>query len=79
MRRLICVRSALVGWSVKADTFDNELLFQSGAQAERAARRLAAQYAHAGHEAEVRIFLRDGSVAGRLGFTETADNLPLAG
>ena len=53
------------GWAVKADGFDNEMLFFSGASAESAARKLAAKVADAGKAAEILIFLRDGSLAGR--------------
>ncbi len=53
------------GWSVRSDAFDNPLIFEAGGRAEAAARALAARYAEAGRDAEVRIFLRDGALAGR--------------
>ncbi|HEY3696535.1 hypothetical protein [Phenylobacterium sp.] len=40
------------------------LEFSSGARAEETARRLARRRAETGESAEVRIILRDGSVAG---------------
>jgi hypothetical protein len=61
----IAVRSTEVGWRLDADTFDNELHFRSGGEAERAARRLAEHYAAAGEDAVVAIYLRDGALAAR--------------
>jgi hypothetical protein len=53
------------GWRVSVDAVANDLVFRSGRAAEWTARRLAARLAHAGVAAELRIRLRDGSLAGR--------------
>lgn len=53
------------GWAVRAGHFQ-DMLFQAGAKAEAAARDLARRYAAAGRNAEVAIFLRDGTLAGRI-------------
>jgi hypothetical protein len=53
------------GWAIRSSSFENEMLFVAGAKAEAAARDLARRYAARGEAAEVSIFLRDGSVAGR--------------
>lgn len=65
MALLIDVSHAGDGWTVHADTLDRDLTFDRGSQAEAAARALASRYATAGHGAEVRIFLKDGALAGR--------------
>jgi hypothetical protein len=61
----ITVRSTLAGWRLEADTFDNDLLFRRGGDAERAARQLAEHYAAAGELTALSIYLRDGSFGGR--------------
>lgn len=66
----ISVGPAGDGWVVRSEAFDNELIFEAGARAEAAAQQLAQRYAQAGLPAEVRIFLRDGALAGR--FTHPA-------
>jgi len=53
------------GWAVSARAIAAPMVFFSGAKAEAAARRLAETLAHRGETAEIRIFLRDGSMAGR--------------
>jgi len=53
------------GWAVNALAIAAPMVFFSGAKAEAAARRLAETLAHRGETAEIRIFLRDGSLAGR--------------
>ncbi len=62
----ISVAPAGQGWSVNADDLDDELTFDQGARAEAVARTLADRSARAGRPAEVRIFLRDGALAGKL-------------
>lgn len=74
MALLIDVTHAGDGWSVHADTLDTDVLFERGSQAEAAARALASRYAQAGRGAEVRIFLKDGALAGR--FLHPADGQP---
>ena len=53
------------GWAVSAREIAAPMVFFSGAKAEAAARCLAETIARRGETAEVRIFLRDGSMAGR--------------
>jgi hypothetical protein len=53
------------GWAVSSGVIAAPLVFFSGGKAEAAARRLAETIAHRGETAEIRIFLRDGSMAGR--------------
>ncbi len=60
----VTVRPLPSGWQV--DAFGQEpVVFSSGAQAERAARRLAEAMAEEEGAAAVRIYLRDGALAGR--------------
>jgi hypothetical protein len=54
------------GWAVRSAEFDNDMLFQAGGRAEAAARALARRYAEQGVAAEVAIYLRDGTLAGRV-------------
>lgn len=65
MALIISVAPAGEGWAVRSEALEAELTFHGGARAEAAARALADQYAEAGREAEVEIFLRDGALAGR--------------
>lgn len=65
MAHLISVEPAGEAWTVKADHLANEMMFDTGRQAELSARRLAERLASAGKAAELRIHLRDGSLAGR--------------
>ena len=65
MNRIISVQPFGDGWSVRSDAFDSEMMFLSGAKAEAAARRLAEKLTRRGESAEIRIFLRDGQLAGR--------------
>jgi hypothetical protein len=65
MVREITVIPAEGGWAVRSDGFVGDMMFLSGAKAERAAQRLADAMARSGESAEIRILLRDGAVAGR--------------
>jgi len=65
MALLISVAPTLEGWAVRSEALDSDLTFHGGARAEAAARALAEQYADAGRQAEVEIYLRDGALAGR--------------
>ena len=65
MALLISVAPAGEGWAVRSDALATDLLFDRGGRAEAAARRIADHYADAGRPAEVRVFLRDGALAGR--------------
>ena len=53
-------------WKVWSETLDEDMMFQSGAAAEAAARLLADAAAKACGSAEVQIYLRDGSLGARL-------------
>jgi hypothetical protein len=61
----VSVVPADVGWAVRSDAIDNEMMFISGAKAEESARRLAQALAKAGDLVEVRIHVRGGDLAGR--------------
>lgn len=65
MSLMISIRAAQDGWSVQGDTFENGMMFRSGAEAENAALALAQRYSDAGEPTEIVVYLRDGSVAGR--------------
>jgi hypothetical protein len=65
MVEVIAVEPVDGGWALRHRTVDNPQLFSSGAKAENAARRLGARLSRAGAPAEIRIFLRDGTMAGR--------------
>jgi hypothetical protein len=77
MNRTIAVQPAGDGWSVTSDAFDSAMMFHSGAKAEAAARRLAETLARSGENSEIRIYLRDGHLAGR--FVKLARRLAMAG
>jgi hypothetical protein len=68
MPRQIIVRPGATGWWVESDALQSRLEFASGARAEDAGRRLARDHAASGRGAEVRIYLRDGSVGGVVRF-----------
>ncbi|HVY35572.1 MAG TPA: hypothetical protein VG960_14255 [Caulobacteraceae bacterium] len=65
MIRSISVIPTGSGWTVSSEPFDNEMHFFSGAKAESAARRMGRTITQGGDTAEIRIFLRDGSLAAR--------------
>ncbi len=65
MPQKIVIRPLDTGWAMELDTLDAPMVFKSGAQAERAGRRLAERLADAGEPAELVIHLRDGTLAGR--------------
>ena len=62
---VITVSPADTGWAVKSSSVENPMMFLSGAKAEASARRLAANITMSGVPAEIRIFTRDGALAGR--------------
>lgn len=78
MVHVISVTAAEGGWSVRSSGADNEMMFLSGAKAELAARRLGDKLSKQGHTAEIRIYLRDGSLAGRF-LCAPAAEMALAG
>ena len=65
MALLISVAPVGAQWAVRSEISSVDQLFDSGGRAEAAARRLADQFAEAGHHAEVEVYLRDGALAGR--------------
>lgn len=65
MLQVIRVEPFEHGWALRQETVENPQIFASGARAEDAARQLGARLARAGKPAEVRVYLRDGSLAGR--------------
>ncbi len=64
---LIAVRPAAKGWMLERP-FVEPLMFHSGAQAERAARRHGEGLARAGLRVVLEIVLRDGRLGARLNF-----------
>ena len=62
---LITVKPGPGGWQVACESRGHHQVFASGATAEAAARQMGAAIARGGQAAEVRIYLRDGSLAGR--------------
>lgn len=64
MRR-ITVTALPEGWRLTIDDIANDMIFRSGREAERAARRLADRLARAGVWSEIRLHLKDGSLAAR--------------
>lgn len=65
MMRVISVEPCGDGWVVRTDTHSDMKHFSSGREAEGAARRLAERFSNEGQSAEIRIWLRDGTMAGR--------------
>jgi len=65
MTHLIIVIPNEDGWIVRSASLGADIGFRSGAQAEAMGRRVAQQLAMDGEAAELRIFLRDGTLAGR--------------
>ncbi len=63
--QIIEVRPLGDGWALSVEGLSADLVFAAGSAAELAARRLARRLAAAGKPSELRIRLRDGSLAGR--------------
>ena len=63
--RQIAVTALPDGWKISIDNIANDMVFRSGREAERAARRLADRLARAGVWTEIRLHLKDGSLAAR--------------
>ena len=63
--RVIAVTALPDGWKLTIDNVSNDMIFRSGREAERAARRLADRLARAGIWSEVRLHLKDGGLAAR--------------
>ncbi len=66
MALLIDVTPAGEGWAVRSDLLAEDLTFDRGGRAEAAARDLAGRLAREGRSAAVRVFLKDGALAGRI-------------
>ena len=66
MVQVIHVAPEQSGWAVRVGEAAEALSFLTGGEAERAARRMGSDLAGAGCLAEVRIYLRDGVLAGRV-------------
>jgi len=64
MRR-IAVTALPDGWKLTVDDIANDMIFRSGREAERAARRLADRLARAGVCSEIRVHIKDGTLAAR--------------
>ena len=62
---VIYVEPLAGGWALRQPAVDNPQVFASGAKAEEAARNLGIRLAEAGDDAEIRVYLRDGVLAGR--------------
>ena len=60
----ICVAPVGDEWLVRADGLADDSIFPGGGKAEAAARDLASRVAREGRSAELKIYLRDGSLAG---------------
>ena len=84
LMRRIAVTALPDGWKLTIDDIANDMVFRSGRAAERAARRLADRLARAGVWSEIRLHLKDGSLAarfvspGRLPGPPRADRVGLA-
>lgn len=67
------------GWRVSLRALAGDMVFARGGAAESAARRLAARLAHSGEASELRIRLRDGTLAERLVWPALPRRDPAAG
>jgi hypothetical protein len=63
---VISVAPTSAGWTVSGHGVEEQMVFPTGGRAEQAARRLAEDLARSGRMVELRIYLRDGSLAGRM-------------
>lgn len=77
MPEIICVRAAQAVWEVECAAPGFPRVFDSGGAAEQAAIHQAEQRAAAGAPTEVRLFLRDGSLAGRFLVCAPSTRIPL--
>lgn len=65
MVEVITVEPLAEGWAVRHSSVENPQVFASGAKAEEAARSLGARLSRAGAASEIRVILRDGTLAAR--------------
>lgn len=61
----VSVIAADNGWAVRSPALENQMVFLSGARAERAARRLAHALACRGECVELQIYARSDQLVGR--------------
>lgn len=73
---LLEVQPLPLGWSLSISGTTNAMIFQSGAAAEAAARRLGARLADHGEPVKLVIRLRDGSIGGRFLFPPALSDGP---
>ena len=64
------------GWIVRADGIQSDQAFSSGAAAEAAAVRLAEAISASGEPAEIRVVLKDGSLAKRFAVPDSRSATP---
>ncbi len=65
MIHVISVEPLAEGWALRQPKVENPQVFVSGAKAEDAARRLGERLCNAGTSSEIRVYTRDGLLAGR--------------
>jgi hypothetical protein len=63
---MIFVQPAETGWVVMSSASDSPMMFERGADAEAAARRLGDELSARGQPAQIDVHLKDGSLAARL-------------
>lgn len=68
----ITIRPAEGGWAVRSADLGQDRVFASGGRAEVFGRELAARWAHQGHIVELKIILRDETVAAVIPFGRAA-------
>jgi hypothetical protein len=78
MDEVITVEPFAEGWSVRRPNAEWPEVFDSGAKAEEAAKRVAAGLAAAGRSSQVLVYLRDGVLAGRFVYRTYDGGLPPA-
>jgi len=78
MVQIVSVIPVSGGWAVNNKALAAPMVFLSGAKAEAAARRLGETIARRGETAEIRVYLRDGTLVGRFVCTPMVE-LELAG
>lgn len=72
----LSVRCGEAGWRLEAPHLPRPRAFDTGAQAERAARDMAEALARDGHAVKLSIWLRDGSIGGRFLFPPDPEAAP---
>ncbi len=68
----ICVAPVGDDWLVRASGVADDSVYTGGGKAETAARDLAVRVAREGRSAELKIYLRDGSLAGTFHYPSQA-------